>query len=119
MRESSIEQRFCKKLGKLGWLTPKMNDNPGYPDRLMLGPNGEHAFIEFKRPGGKARKLQEVVIKDLERKAHLAYIVDSADDETIKHFIALTRVGHAVESARISDTRGELPTGAQVGSIVP
>lgn len=31
----------------------------GWPDRLVLTGRGRHYWIEFKRPGGKLRKVQE------------------------------------------------------------
>jgi hypothetical protein len=31
----------------------------GWPDRLVLTGDGHHYWIEFKRPGGKLRKVQE------------------------------------------------------------
>lgn len=70
--ERSIEKRVCAELERKGALTLKVGYD-GWPDRLVLLGGGEHYWIEFKRPGGKLRKVQEQRIAKLR-----------AMDETVK-----------------------------------
>jgi hypothetical protein len=37
----------------------------GIPDRLLLRPNGTAAFIEFKRPGERPKKIQKYWLEKL------------------------------------------------------
>ena len=83
MKESEIERVFCKKLQKLGCLTPKISDNPGWPDRLIITPGGKHFFIEFKRPGGKLSVIQTTVINQISRLGHFVFVIDSYSDEDV------------------------------------
>lgn len=66
-RESSVEASFTRLLKRCGLLSLKLNvaGQRGWPDRLVLLPGGRAAFVELKRPGGKARKLQEHVHEQL------------------------------------------------------
>jgi hypothetical protein len=56
--ESKIE-RQCKLLAKEhGCLLLKIEKQRGWPDRLLVCPNGSMMFLEFKRPGGSLSPLQ-------------------------------------------------------------
>lgn len=78
--ESSIEQS-CRRIAKAwGWELLKIQGNKGWPDRLLLGPRGQHAFVEFKRPGEKPRPLQEHILSLLRQKGHTAVWVDNKRD---------------------------------------
>lgn len=48
----------------------------GVPDRVVATPLGT-VFVETKRPGGKLRRLQEVVIEKMRRAGAEVYVVDS------------------------------------------
>ena len=84
MKESDIERAFCRKLQKRGCLTPKISDNPGWPDRLVIMPGGKHCFVEFKRPGGKLSAIQTVVIAQISKLGHCVFVIDSYDDEYVE-----------------------------------
>jgi len=60
MRESTIETRLRDGVKALGGLALKLTipGYAGYPDRMVLMPGGRIYFIELKRPGKLARKLQ-------------------------------------------------------------
>ena len=53
--------------------------NEGYPDRLLLRPNGTSVFIEFKRPGGTLMPLQKYVMKLLQSKNFQVEECDSTE----------------------------------------
>jgi hypothetical protein len=59
-REASVEAAFVRLLKRHGLTSLKLNvaGQRGWPDRLVLLPGGRAAFVELKRPGGAARKLQ-------------------------------------------------------------
>ncbi len=59
--EAQLEQQCRRRAREEGarlvkWVSP---GTPGVPDRILLIPFHEPIFIEFKRPGGQLRPLQE------------------------------------------------------------
>ena len=80
MREKDIEQSFCRKLQKRGCLTPKISDNPGWPDRLVIAPGGKHCFIEFKRPVGKLSPIQIAITSQIAELGHTVFVINSCTD---------------------------------------
>jgi hypothetical protein len=64
--ERSIEKKVVAGLVADGCVVLKIGYD-GYPDRLVLTGDGEHFWIEFKRPGGKLRKQQKLRIRALEK----------------------------------------------------
>lgn len=59
MREKDVEQRLIDGAEALGGTAIKFTGARGLPDRIVLLPGGRIAFVEVKRPGQRARKLQE------------------------------------------------------------
>ena len=81
MRERHIEQLLCRAVKKKGGIAPKLV-SPGYdgmPDRLLLLPRGQVAFVEVKAPGAKPRPLQMARHRLLATLGFRAYVID---DET-------------------------------------
>lgn len=79
MLEKTIERAAVKRLELQGCLTLKleMMYNVGWPDRLVVMPNGHIFFIEFKRPGGKVTKLQEERHRQLKNRGVHVYVCTS------------------------------------------
>lgn len=77
--ESAIERRFLKWVKAQGWKALKMQGvgNKGYPDRLVVMPNGLTAFIEFKRLDEEPRPLQVARIKELKALGHNVGVFDN------------------------------------------
>lgn len=76
--EKDVEIRLKMRVEHLGGLVIKLPSSmyTGIPDRLVLLPNGEIAFIELKRPkGGKPSALQLYWIKKLQGMKFRACIV--------------------------------------------
>ena len=77
--EKTIERAAVKALEARGCLTLKleMMYNVGWPDRLIVMPNGRIFFIEFKRPGGKLTTLQAERHRQLKERGCGIYVCTS------------------------------------------
>jgi len=61
MRESTIEKYICSKLEEMGIMSIKFRGSGrGAPDRINLCKGGKTFFIEFKRPGEKIRRPEQI-----------------------------------------------------------
>lgn len=80
--EKEIEAKVVKWAETKGFVVLKLNNqwSRGWPDRLFISPLGKHIYIEFKRPGGRLRKLQRVRHKQLSHNCCLVFICDSIGD---------------------------------------
>ena len=59
MREKYMEQKLVREVKKRGGLCEKWNSgSSGWPDRIVLLPDGKIGFVEVKAPGEKPRPLQ-------------------------------------------------------------
>lgn len=74
MKESTIEQKLCKSLRLLGYLTPKLENLPGWPDRLIVGNWGKSVYIEFKTETGRLSKKQKEIHAELIKRGHKVVI---------------------------------------------
>lgn len=77
--EEKIEKRFVKKIEELGYKALKfeVHGMKGAPDRIILGPEGQICFIEFKQPGGRVSHHQTHFIRMLLALGHRASIQDN------------------------------------------
>lgn len=80
--ERTVERRVASWADKHGIEHIKLNimGNRGFPDRLFLFSRGRPLFIEFKRPGGVPRKLQEFKIERLRKLGYVVHVCDNAAD---------------------------------------
>ena len=77
--EIDIENEACELiLTELHVINVKIKPagTNGWPDRLFFVPGGKPLFIEFKRPGKEARKLQKLIHRRLR---HYGYEVQTHD----------------------------------------
>lgn len=81
MLEAKIEDDVVRWAKKSGWIILKLNNpwSKGWPDRLFISPEGDHVYIEFKKPGGRVRKLQKVRAAHLIRNGCQVYLCDNVD----------------------------------------
>lgn len=82
MLESAVQGKIIKQLEAIGCVVIKIikaNKN-GIPDLLVLLPNGRAVFIEVKKPGGVASKLQQYYIELLRKQGFTAFICDDPQD---------------------------------------
>ena len=82
MREKEIEQKFRKVVKNCGGLALKFV-SPGYdgfPDRLVLIPEGKLAFVEVKAPGQKPRPLQLSRHEMLRKMGFSVFVLSSMDE---------------------------------------
>ncbi len=84
MLESALEKRFRQWCKSQGYLCLKITclGFVGFPDRTILMPGGEVAFVELKQQGKLPAKIQEKWLRDLTKLGFLAYWADNFDDAT-------------------------------------
>jgi len=78
MRESTIENNVTRFAMSKGWLAYKFVSpgRAGVPDRIYLR-NGHTVFIEFKAPGKKPSKLQQMQIKKIQHQGFEVHVIDN------------------------------------------
>lgn len=84
IREKDIEKKlvaYCKTKNILcyKWTSPA---NRGVPDRILIGPNGNVAFLELKRPGEEPTELQKHTLKKLYDRKCFAGWADTVEKAT-------------------------------------
>jgi hypothetical protein len=82
MKEKTIEQKLVSAVKTMGGIAPKFT-SPGFdgmPDRLVLLPKGNIAFVEVKRYGEKPRPLQVARHGLLRRLGFKVYVLDDAKE---------------------------------------
>ena len=78
--EKNVEQSsrlLVKRYG--GWMI-KLTYIKGIPDRLVLAPGAVVFFVEFKRLGEKAGKLQGYRLKQMRKMGFTAEAIDNYED---------------------------------------
>ena len=78
MREKRIEKRLMKAVRQSGGLCPKFVSpgTAGMPDRIVMLPGGQLAFVEVKAPGEKPRLLQEKRHRQLQELGFRVFVLD-------------------------------------------
>ena len=81
MREKTIEEHLVKAVRLMGGLAPKFVSPglDGFPDRLLLLPDGRMAFAELKAPGKQLRPLQIRRKRQLETLGFRVFVIDNTD----------------------------------------
>ena len=80
--EASLEKKCRQHAESLGGRMPKWCSpgNAGVPDRILLLPQWDPIFIEFKAPSGKLRPLQQHWVDWLDTNGFIVRVIDSFDD---------------------------------------
>lgn len=81
LREREVEKKLVEKVKATGGLALKFV-SPGWdgaPDRIVLLPSGNMAFVELKAPGKAMRLLQMRRKKQLERLGFKVLCVDDME----------------------------------------
>ena len=78
--ESSYQKTLIKQFESEGYLVLKLIQvqKAGYPDLLLLKPNGEIRFVEVKAKRGRLSKIQKYRIDELKR---LGFDIEVAKSE--------------------------------------
>lgn len=80
MREKYIEQKLVREVKKRGGLCEKWNSgSSGWPDRIILLPDGKIGFVEVKAPGKVPRALQVHRHEQIKQLGFKVYILDEID----------------------------------------
>lgn len=78
--EKAIEQRLANKVRAMKGLCLKFASASmtGYPDRLVLLPQGRVAWVELKSKGKRPTRFQELRHEELKRMGFDVYVADSS-----------------------------------------
>ena len=78
MREKVVEKQLIDEVKKRGGICEKwISGSSGWPDRIVILPDGKFAFVEVKAPGKKPRALQVYRHRQLEKLKMRVYVLDS------------------------------------------
>lgn len=79
--ERDLERYFSMQCKKRGLMTLKLHVrfSRGWPDRVVLFPNGKLIWVELKRPGGKPTPLQIKTIDQMQQYGQMVHIIDSKE----------------------------------------
>lgn len=82
MREKDVEQHLIDQAERQGGTAIKLTSpgRAGLPDRIVMLPGGRIAFVEVKRPGQRARPLQEHWLRVFQRYGFLARTVSTPSE---------------------------------------
>ncbi len=82
MNERDIERKCCRIAEQHGCMSMKMvsPNRAGVPDRLFLKGAGRIQFVEFKKPGGKPRPIQDRTIRLFAVHGHKVAVIDNVED---------------------------------------
>ena len=82
MRESFIEEKLTKAVKQNGGVCWKFTSpgTAGVPDRIVLMPKGNIAFVEVKEPNQKPRPLQLSRHRLLRQLGFQVYVLDALED---------------------------------------
>ena len=81
MKEKHLERMLVHAVKNMGGLALKFVSPglAGVPDRLVLLPGGEMAFVEMKAPGQKPRPLQQLRHEQLRELGFRVYVIDGKE----------------------------------------
>ena len=80
MREKYIEQRLRQEVRRRGGLCEKwVSGTAGWPDRIIIFPDGKVGFVEVKAPGEEPRKLQLYRHEQLRKMGCQVYVLDKPE----------------------------------------
>lgn len=96
--EKYLEGLLTKRTKYLGCICLKYSNGneTGYPDRMVLLPNGGIIWVEIKSAGKKLRPIQEARKKQLETIGHEVYVVDSVASVDAVIDIIHSRIGENI-----------------------
>ena len=85
--EAELQKAFVKKMTALGFLCYKFSSpaKRGVPDYLIICPNGETVFVEFKNPTSNngLSKLQALEIRKMREHGASVYVVHDGDEAEV------------------------------------
>lgn len=80
MRERDVEKKLIDEVKKRGGLCEKWTSGTvGWPDRIIILPDGKIAFAELKAPGERPRPIQLHRHKQLRQLGMSVYVIDHPD----------------------------------------
>lgn len=82
MQEKEVEKKLVKAVRSNGGICWKFTSpgTAGVPDRIILMPKGQIAFVEVKAPGEKPRPLQLSRHRLLRRLGFKVFVLDALEN---------------------------------------
>lgn len=82
MLEKNLQKNILKICKEYNILTRKLNaeSQRGWPDLILLLPNGTVIFLEVKTKTGKLSKLQEYTIQEIKERKGNVHVVRSTEE---------------------------------------
>lgn len=110
-KESEIERYVCKELHHRGYITKKITaeDQTGWPDRMVLCPNGRVFFIEFKTTYGVLSARQKLIIDQLQQYGYHVEVLRSDTTKDIVEMLRRVQDVHHMETVAISEVLPDVP----------
>lgn len=80
--EKAIERYLVDEVKKIGGLCLKYTGTNmvGFPDRVILLPDGATIWVELKSKGKKPNQVQAIRIDTMKKLGHCVYVCDSKDE---------------------------------------
>jgi hypothetical protein len=75
--ERVFEQKCREIAEKQQCILLKVEKRKGWPDRMLLAPNGQMAWVELKRPGENPTKFQEHIHEMLRSMNFRVHVVEN------------------------------------------
>lgn len=108
--EKNIEKKVCEYARKKGFLTPKINvvGERGWPDRMLIDPDGWVVFVEFKQKGKPLDPIQIFRMQQLEDRSTMTVVIDDIEEgkEVVDDLVAARVSGNSNEDATSTGKRG-------------
>lgn len=80
MKERDVERQLIDEVKKRGGLCEKwISGTVGWPDRIVILPDGKVGFVEVKRPGEKPSPIQIYRHEKLRQLGVVVYVLDHPD----------------------------------------
>lgn len=101
--EKVIEAYLVKKVREYGGICLKYS-NPGmtgYPDRVILFPDGITVWVEVKSKGQRPKPIQEIRIREIRDLGHNVAVVSSKEE--VDSLLQCTKFFHDIDTLEIEE----------------
>ena len=82
VQEKNLQRKLLTYAKANGILAVKVDSSSmrGWPDLVVILPNGTSLYIEVKTPSGRLSKLQQIAISKIEQQGAAVYVIRTIDE---------------------------------------